>query len=131
MPDTENPEIPDETGDEDEQDTASEVDLDLDELDPVLREALAEPQTVRIGGKVISIPHMSAWPHMANRYMALGAFDAWAESALSERDAKIFKDANLKNYQIEKITALTTAAAGTTAGKARPSSKQRGNTRRR
>ena len=111
-----------------------DVDVDIDLLadDAMLREALQEPTSIRLPtGDVIDIPHMSDWPHVATRYMAQGLFDAWAEEVLTPDEYKSWKEADLHNYQIEKITAAVSAAGGTTAGKRRPSSSSQRSKRRR
>lgn len=114
-------------------DDEPEVDLDLEELDPELREAIRQPSVVRLPGtgKVISIPHISDWPHVAARYTTSGLFDAWADEVMSEKDAKAFKEAALRNYQIDRIVKLATDTGGISPGKSSASSRSRGGTRRR
>lgn len=116
---------------DDENDDDVEVDLDLDDLDPELREAIGQPTRVRLSGEVLSFPHMSDWPHVATRYLSMSLFDAWAEAILSEDDNKVWLEAKLHNYQVEKIVEMVSRTGGITPGKARRSSTSRGGTRKR
>jgi hypothetical protein len=120
------PEVPEQSDDEPEA-----VDLDLEELDPELREALRKPSAVRLpgGGKPVTIPHIADWPAVAARYTTAGLFDAWAEEVMSEPDAQAFKDAKLRNYQIDRIIKLVTDTGGISPGKSSASSRSRGGTR--
>lgn len=114
--------------DEDEAD----VDLDLLADDAMYREALAAPVLIRLPtGTVISVPPMADWPHIGTRQMVAGLFDGWADTVLSKKDATAFKAAELRNYQVEKITEAATSASGISPGKRRQSSGSRKSTRRR
>ena len=107
------------------------VDLDLLAEDVALREAIGQPTSVRLPtGKVIEVPHISDWPHIASRYAAIALFDAWAGEVLSEQDQKAFAEAKLKNYQVSALIERVSKDGGTTPGKSRPSSPSRRNTRR-
>jgi len=107
------------------------VDLDLLADDAVLREAVGQPTSVRLPtGKVIDVPHISDWPHIASRYAAIALFDAWAAEVLSPADQKAFTDAKLKNYQVSKLIERVSQDGGTNPGKSRPSSASRRSTRR-
>jgi hypothetical protein len=109
----------------------AEVDLDLDELDPELREKLRKPSVLRLPGTraVISVPHLADWPSVAARYTTAGLFDAWADEVMTEEHAQAFKDAKLRNYQIDRIIALATDTGGISPGKSSASSRSRGGTR--
>lgn len=108
-----------------------EVDLDLEELDPELREGVRKPSVIRLPGTraVITVPHIAAWPHVASRYTTAGLFDAWAEEVLSAEDAQAFKDAKLRNFHVDRIIKLATDTGGISPGKSSASSKSRGGTR--
>jgi hypothetical protein len=107
------------------------VDLDLLADDAVLREAIGQPTAVRLPtGKIIDVPHISDWPHIASRYAAIALFDAWAAEVLSEQDQKAFAAAKLKNYQVSRLIERASQDGGTNPGKSRPSSASRRNTRR-
>lgn len=112
-------------------DDEPEVDLDLEELDPELREAIRQPSVVRLpgGGKPVTIPHIADWPAVAARYTTAGLFDAWAEEVMTAEDAQAFKDAKLRNYQIDRIIKLVTDTGGISPGKSSASSRSRGATR--
>ena len=113
-------------------DDTLQVVIDLLEEDALLREALAEPTGVRLPtGKVISIPHLQDWPHQASRLVALNAWDAWASEVLSEDDAKAFTAAKLRNYQLQRVAEVVTAAGATPPGKPQRSSGPSRSTRRR
>lgn len=85
-----------------------DLDLDLDAEDAVLTAKIGEPTRVKITGHVITIPHMDWWDYEASRAMSSGNFTGWAASVLSEDDFKIWREASLKNYQIEAIVAKVT-----------------------
>lgn len=126
MPPKADPEVPQPPDDD------FDVDLDLGELDPELREAIRQPSVVKLpGGAQIAIPHIADWPHVASRFTTAGLFDAWADEVMSERDAKAFKDAGLRNYQIDRIIKLATDTGSISPGKSSASSRSRGSTRRR
>lgn len=126
MPPKTDPEVPSQP------DHDPEVDLDLDELDAELREAIRQPSVVRLpGGTPISIPHIADWPSVAARYTTAGLFDAWAEEVMSAKDAQAFKDAKLRNYQIDRIITLVTDTGGISPGKSGASSRSRASGRRR
>lgn len=126
MPPKTDPEVPSQPDDD------PEVDLDLDELDPELREAIRQPSVVRLpGGTDISIPHIADWPSVAARYTTAGLFDAWAEEVMSAKDAQAFKDAKLRNYQVDRIITLVTDTGGISPGKPGASSRSRASGRRR
>lgn len=106
-------------------DAAGQPDVVLDLLaeDAHLREALGKPTDIRVpggaggAGVAISVPPAAAWPHIAARLLANGAWDAWARVVLSEDDFAAFQAANLKDYQVARIRAVLEAAAGASAGK--------------
>lgn len=107
------------------------VAIDLLAEDALLREAIAEPLSVRLPtGKVISVPHMKDWPHLATRLVMISAYDQWARLVLSDDDYKAFTDADLRTYQIERITEAATAAADVSPGKPTRSSGSHASTRR-
>ncbi len=108
------------------------VAIDLLAEDELLREAIPEPLHVRLPtGKVISVPHLKDWPHIASRYATLNAWDAWAAEVLSPDDLEAFREAKPRNYQMDRITEAVTAAAGVSPGKPTRSSGSRGSTRKR
>lgn len=100
-----------------------DVDLDLDLEDASLREAIGQPTTIRISGKVLTFPHHAEWTHDQTRMMSLGMFDAWAEGLLSEADFKVWQGANLRNYQHDAIVKkmLANMGAGSPGKSQRPS----------
>jgi hypothetical protein len=113
-------------------DDERDVAIDLLAEDAMLREALREPTTVRLPtGSVISVPHLADWPHIASRYAALNVWDQWASEVLSEADYEAFRDAKLRNYQVERISEAVTAAADVSPGKPKRSSGSQGGRRRR
>ena len=96
----------------------ADVDLDLDAEDEVLRkEAVGEPTTIRINGKVITFPHQKDWPHEASIFLNNGNSIAWAQRALTAADFKKFSDAKVRNYQLERIIEVVSANGGITPGK--------------
>ena len=96
----------------------ADVDLDLDAEDDALRkEAVGEPTSVRIGGKVVSFPHQKDWPHEASVFLGNGNSIAWAQRVLSEPDFKAFTAAKVRNYQLERIIEVVSANGGITPGK--------------
>jgi hypothetical protein len=99
-----------------------DVDLDLDAEDTLLREAIGQPLTVRVGGKVIEVPHPTDWPHTANTAAGRSDFSAWAAEVLSEEDRKVFLAANLRNYQVNALFESVNRRAGVGPGKS-PSSR--------
>ena len=110
---------------------ALEVAIDLIAEDALLREAIRAPLPVRLPtGGVISVPHIADWPHMANRVIAIGAFDNWARLVLSPKDYEAFTKADLKTYQVQRIVEGASAAGDITPGKPSPSSPSRRGTRR-
>ena len=42
------------------------------------------PLTVRVAGKVITVPHPTDWPHTANTAAARADFSAWAQAVLTD-----------------------------------------------
>lgn len=108
-----------------------DVDIDLEEEDEHLREAIGSPVIVKCKGGIITVPHMMDWDHEHTRMLNTGDWDGWAQGVLSSRDYDIFKDAHLKNYQLEKIAAKAAKKAGTNPGKSsRYSGSRRGTARR-
>lgn len=97
------------------------VDLDLDAEDVLLREAIGQPMSVRVDGKVISVPRIDDWPHEANGFALRGDFGTWAALILSPEDLKVFTAANLRNFQVSAIFDHVRKANGVTPGKS-PSS---------
>jgi hypothetical protein len=114
-----------------DQDENAEVDLDLDAEDTLLREALGKPVTVRVGGKVISVPHSKAWPHTANTAARIADFDNWAALVLSPEDYKVFDGANLKNYQVDALFEAIRKHTGMGPGKSPSSQGSSRSTRKR
>jgi hypothetical protein len=115
----------------DARDPDDDVDLDLDAEDTLLREAIGRPVTVRVGGKVITVPHPTEWPHTANEAATRGDFSAWASEVLSEDDLKVFTDARLRNYQVTAIFEHVNKRAGVGPGKSPNSRGSSKGTRRR
>jgi hypothetical protein len=109
------------------------IDIDLDDEDPVLREAIPLPLVVKMPGgkKVITVPHMLEWEHEHTLLGNNGDWDGWAKGVLSEADYQAFKDAHLQNYQIQRIMEKANKRAGTTPGKSRRSSGSSRSTARR
>ena len=103
-------------------DPEDDVDLDLDAEDQLLREAVGQPLTVRLAGKVISVPHPTDWPHTANTAAARADFSAWAQAVLTEQDHDVFLAANLRNYQVNALFESVNKRAGVGPGKS-PSSR--------
>ena len=108
-----------------------DADLDLDEEDAQLLEAIAQPMVVKVKGKLITVPHMMEWPHAASSAAQRSDYSAWATLVLSEADARTFNSLNLRNYQILRILDKGSARAGTTPGKSSRSSSSRRSTGRR
>lgn len=80
------------------------VDLDLDAEDARLREAIGEPTSIRLAGKVIKIDHASSWNDVAMRCAARGDWNGWAEEVIQDDDQlDTFISARLANYQIEAV----------------------------
>jgi hypothetical protein len=103
-------------------DPGDDVDLDLDAEDMLLREAIGQPLTIRVGGKVIEIPHPTDWPHTANTAAARSDFGAWAAEVLSEDDYEVWQAAKLHNYQVNAVFEKVNRRAGVGPGKS-PSSR--------
>lgn len=98
-----------------------DVDFDLDAEDVLLREAIGQPLTVKVTGKVITIPHPQDWPHAANTAASAADFGGWARAVLSDDDHRVFLAANLRNYQIEALFAQIQKRTGAGPGKQRNS----------
>ena len=98
-------------------DPADDVDLDLDAEDTLLREAIGQPLTVRVAGKVISVPHPTDWPHAANAAASRADFTAWAQEVLTPDDFDVFAGANLRNYQVNALFEHVNKRAGVGPGK--------------
>lgn len=101
----------------DARDPDDDVDLDLDAQDQLLREAVGQPLTVRVGGQVLTVPHPNDWPHTANEAATNANFTAWAAEVLDENDLKAFKAARLRNYQVQAIFEHVNKRAGVNPGK--------------
>jgi hypothetical protein len=112
-------------------DLEPEIDLDLDAEDQLLREAVGQPITVKVGGKVITVPHSQDWPHVANMAAARADFGAWAAAVLSDEDYDTFVKANLKNYQVKAIIERIDKRSGVGPGKSPSSRSSSKSTRRR
>jgi hypothetical protein len=110
-----------------------EVDLDLDAIDEELRrEALGEPTTVRIDGKVVHIAHVSDWSSSAMRAATAGDWDTWAREVIEDdTEFGIWVDADLRNFQVEAVFDLCGRQARMSMGKSRGRSGSRRNSRRR
>jgi hypothetical protein len=82
----------------------NEIDLDLDALDAQLREAVGEPTSVKINGKVVHIANAADWSGAAMQYSQRGNWDEWAKEVIeTDEELDTFLDARLKNYQLEAI----------------------------
>ena len=108
-----------------------DVDLDLDAEDQLLREAIGRPLTVRVAGKVISVPHPTEWPHTANEAATSADFSAWAREVLSADDHAVFLAAGLRNYQVSAIFEHVNKRAGVSPGKSPGSGGSSKSTRKR
>jgi len=112
-----------------------QITLDLVAEDQALREVIGAPLIARIAPAteesdgVISIPHMKDWPYTGSRFLTSGFWEAWAQSVLTEDDARKFAEANLKTYQLERLEEMISAANGISAGKPSRSSGSPGSTR--
>ena len=119
---------------EDEQPLDGEVvvDVDLDEQDEALRaEAVGEPTTVRLKGKVFHIVHTGDWSSKAMKAAAEGDWDGWAIEVLPEHEYPDWDELNLKNYQIEAVFVKCGEKAAMNAGKSQRLSGSRQRSRRR
>jgi hypothetical protein len=87
--------------DDDEED----VDVDLDAIDEdIRREAVGEPTTVKIAGKVIHIDHAGNWSTTALRAASFADWDTWAREVIAADDEyAIWESANLRVYQVEAV----------------------------
>lgn len=116
--------------------TDLELTIDLIAEDQELREVIGKPERVRVASPteesdgIVTIPHMKEWPYTAVRFLTNGFWEAWAQTVLSEDDAKKFIGANLRTYQLDRIQAAIEAASGITAGKPPRSSGSQGSTKR-
>jgi hypothetical protein len=83
----------------------TQVDVDLDQLDEVLRrENVGEATTVRIGGKVIHVSHAKEWSSTAMRAASTGDWDTWAREVIDDdEEFSMWVDADLLNYQVEAV----------------------------
>jgi hypothetical protein len=108
-----------------------DVDLDLDAEDMLLREAIGQPITVKVGGKIITVPHTSEWPHIANTAAGRADFGTWAAAVLSDADFETFTKANLKNYQMTALFSKIHRRTGSGPGKSPSSRGSSKSTRRR
>jgi hypothetical protein len=109
-----------------------EIELDLVAEDAALRdEVVGKPMRIRLSTGVITVPHIKTWRYEDTRWLDMGQFSMWADAVLSEEDAKIWHDADLENYQVDKIVAFMLSKAGATPGKSRGSSNSRSGRRRR
>jgi hypothetical protein len=113
----EDPALPEESGEPEEP-----VDLDLDAEDVLLREAIGQPMTVRLGGEVITVPRMDYWPAEASGFALRGDFGTWAALVLTPEDFKVYAAVKLRNYQVAAIFNRVRQTGGVTPGKS-PSSK--------
>jgi hypothetical protein len=113
---------------EDEED----VDLDLDLITPALRdEAVGNPTTVRIDGKVIHVQHANDWSSSAMRDASNGRWEEWARTVIEDDDEyKVWLDADLRNFQIEAIFTQCARKARLNQGKSTRFSGSRNRTRR-
>jgi hypothetical protein len=102
-------------------DPDDDVDLDLDAEDTLLREAIGQPVRVRAGGKVITIPHPTDWPHTANTAAARTDFGTWAAEVMSPEDYGHFASLKLRNYQINALFEQVQKRTGAGPGKQRNS----------
>lgn len=109
------------------------VDLDLDAQDESLRrEAVGEPTTVRIDGKVIHITHANAWSASAMRAAGTANWDLWAREVIEDDDEfRVWVEADLQNYQVEAVFAEAGRQARLNQGKSLARSGSRNRTRRR
>jgi hypothetical protein len=98
------------------------VDLDLKVDDVRLREAVGQPTTVRIDGKVIHIVHVAEWPGSAIRASSVGDWATWAtETILDDEERNTFLDADLLAYQLEAVFELCAKKGNVKPGKSRRS----------
>ena len=109
------------------------VDLDLDAQDDSLRrEAVGEPTTVRVGGKVIHITHANAWSASAMRAAGTANWDLWAREVIDDdEEFRDWVESDLQNYQVEAVFAECGRQARLNQGKSAARSGSRRNTRRR
>ena len=109
------------------------VDLDLDAQDEALRrEAVGDPTTVRIDGRVIHITHANAWSASAMRAAGTANWDLWAREVIDDdEEFRLWVESDLQNYQVEAVFAEAGRQARLNQGKsvARPGSRR--NTKRR
>lgn len=111
---------------------ATEVDVDLDLISESLRrEAVGEPTTVRIDGRVIRVAHASDWSSTAMQAAASGNWEGWAEEVIeSPEEYQIWLDADLRNFQVEAVFNQCARQARLTMGKSKKRSGSRNPSRR-
>lgn len=109
------------------------VDLDLDAQDEALRrEAVGEPTTVRVDGRVIHITHANAWSASAMRAAGTANWDLWAREVIDDdEEFRQWVEADLQNYQVEAVFAEAGRQARLNQGKSVARSGSRNRTKRR
>jgi hypothetical protein len=117
----------------DDPEEQEEVDIDLDAIDETLRrEAVGQPVTVRIDGKVIHITNAGEWTSSAMRAMTSGDFETWAREVIDDdKEYETWENADLRNYQIEAIALQCARKSRLGQGKSRGRSGSSSNSRRR
>jgi len=86
---------------------------------------------IRLSTGVISVPHIKSWRYEDTRWLDMGQFSMWANAILSEEDAKLWHEAELENYQVDRIVAYMLSKASATPGKSPGSGNSRSGRRRR
>jgi hypothetical protein len=117
---------------EDAQDDV-QVDLDLDQLDDILRkENVGEPTTVRLDGKIVHVAHAKSWSATAMRAAASGDWDTWAREVIDDNgEFQVWVDADLLNYQVEAVFNECGRQSRLNTGKSRRRSGSQNHSRRR
>jgi hypothetical protein len=117
----------------DEPDDDIEVDVDLDVLsEPLRRESVGQPTTVRIDRTVVHVTHANDWSSSAMRAASTGDWDSWARAVIEDdEEYQAWMDADLKNFQIEAVFAECGRQARLTQGKSARLSGSRRRSRKR
>jgi len=105
------------------EDPDEDVDVDLDLISEVLRkEAVGEPTTVRVDGRVIRVTHANDWSTSAMRAASRGDWDDWAREVIpDDEEFKLWVGADLRNFQIEAVFAQCGRKARLNQGKSQRS----------
>jgi hypothetical protein len=109
------------------------VDLDLDQLDEILRkENVGESTTVRLDGKIVHVTHAKSWSATAMRAASNGDWDTWAREVIEDdEEFRLWVDADLLNYQVEAVFAECGRQSRLNVGKSRRRSGSQNHLRRR